>query len=54
METNEQVSVNEIEFHCAIGIILNLMRTGMLTTEEYDAVVAKLKHKYGIENGCAE
>lgn len=54
MEANEQVSVNEIEFNCAVGIILNLMRTGVLSTEEYDAVTAKLKQKYGIGNGCAD
>ena len=34
--------------------VLNLMRTGKITTEEFDLIEAKLKQKYGIESGCAE
>lgn len=52
-ESNEQAVVNTIEYNCAVGIVLNLMRNGVISTEEYDAIELKLKKKYGIENGCA-
>lgn len=52
--SSEQVAVNNIEYQCAVGIVLNLMRQGVISTEEYDLVEAKLKQKYGIENGCAD
>lgn len=52
--SSEQAAVNNIEYQCAVGIIVNLMRQGVITTEEYDLVEAKLKQKYGIENGCAD
>ena len=51
---SEQAAVNNIEYQCAVGIVLNLMRQGVISTEEYDLVEAKLKQKYGIENGCAD
>lgn len=52
--SSEQTAVNNIEYQCAVGIVLNLMRQGVISTEEYDLVEAKLKQKYGIENGCAD
>ncbi len=52
--SSEQTAVNTIEFNFAVGIVLNLMRTGKITTEEFDLIEAKLKQKYGIESGCAE
>lgn len=51
---SERVAVKTIEFNCAVGIVLNLMRNGIITTEEFDLIEAKLKKKYGIESGCAE
>lgn len=51
---SEQSAVRTIEFNCAVGIVLNLMRKGEITTEEFDLIEAKLKQKYGIESGCAE
>ncbi len=54
MENSERAAVNTIEFNCALGIVLNLMRKGVITTEEYDSIELKLKKKYGIENGCAD
>ena len=50
----EQVAVKTIEFNCAVGIVLNLMRKGISTTEEFDLIEAKLKKKYEMESGCAE
>ena len=35
---SEQVAVKTIEFNCAVGIVLNLMRNGIITTEEFDSV----------------
>ena len=52
--SSEQTAVNTIEFNCAVGIVLNLMRKGIITTEEFDSIEAKLKKKYEIESGCAE
>ena len=52
--SSEQAAVNNIEYQCAVGIVLTVMRQGVISTEEYDLVEAKLKQKYGIENGCAD
>lgn len=52
--SNEQKAVKTIEFNFAVGIVLNLMRKGAITTEEFDLIEAKLKQKYGLEEGCAE
>lgn len=51
---SEQVAVKTIEFNCAVGIVLNLMKKGVITTEEFDLIEAKLKQKYGIESESAE
>ncbi len=51
---NEQAEVNKIEFNCAVGIIVNLMRKGMITPEECDSIEQRLKQKYVVDDGCAE
>lgn len=49
-----EYEMNRIQFNCAVGIIFDLMRKGYLTTAEYDMVSARLKERYGLEQGCAE
>lgn len=42
-----------LEYKCACGIVLSMMRKGKITTVEYDSIVQKLKEKYAIEEGHA-
>ncbi len=45
MENNENFAI-EVEFNCAVGIIFDFMRRGLLSTAEYDLVYARLQEKY--------
>lgn len=51
---SERAEINKIEYDCAVGIVVNLMRQGMITPEECDLIEIRLKLKYGIEEGCEE
>ena len=54
VETGIEQELSRIQYNCAVGIIFDLMRKGLLTTAEYDMVSARLKEKYGLDQGCAE
>lgn len=46
MIQNDNSFAKVVEFNCAVGIIFDFMRRGLLSTAEYDMVYAKLEEKY--------
>lgn len=52
--SSELTAARTIEFNYAVGIIVGLLRKGVITTEEFDLIETKLKQKYEIKSGSAE